>query len=83
MLAELRALIDREFDRLCQQTVSAWHNSQADNMESRSQPEGILLQYLEILIKSDRLSVLHLWKKVFNGFSCDIDKVAKRFIIVG
>ncbi len=45
--------------------------------------QGILLQHLEILIKSDRLSVLHLWQKVFNGFRCDIDKVAKRFIIVG
>ena len=60
MLAELCALIDREFDRLWQQTVSAWHNSQAEHMESRFQPEGILLQHLEILNKSDRLSMLHL-----------------------
>ena len=82
MLAELRALIDREFDRLCQQNVSAWHNSQADHMESQSQPEGILLQHLEILNKSDRLSVLHLWQKAFSGFSCDIDKAAKRLIII-
>ena len=53
---------------ICQQTVSAWHNTQADHMESRSHAKRILLQLIEVFIRSSRLSVLHLWQKVFYRF---------------